>query len=83
MNWFTIYVENPRPILEGQCNKNGAGQFILFDGKGSVERVTSEARMASYQCDEVQVFRGKRLGKLMTTFRNGAVECTYCGKAHL
>lgn len=64
MNWFTIYVSEPQSDLAAKCQKNSAGQFILFDGRTTSQDIRSRAKEASLRCYESQVFTGKRLGKI-------------------
>ena len=71
MKWFTIYVDGLHAECSEEIPQNSAGQFIPFNGKGSLRVIMEKAYGYGQSWASVQVFSGKRIGRLIATFSNG------------
>ena len=70
--WFTVVFEGPSSLVDlTRAKKNCAGQWVAWDGQCTfIEAQGTVSRLAE-QCQRVQLFMGKEMGRLLATYEGG------------
>jgi hypothetical protein len=70
--WFTVLFEGPSSLVDlTRAKKNCAGQWVAWDGQCTFIEARAAARRLAEQCQRVQLFMGKEMGRLLATYECG------------
>lgn len=70
MSWYTVIAQYPEASFDASpFVKNCAGQYVLLDCQCPLRYARSMFSEASLHFGTVDLFRGSRIGRLLTSYR--------------